>query len=203
MEEKQAALALVGGVIVIAILGFFLAQNLFNQPTPPLPPTNIPPGEIPPLIPPTTPPTIPPSTDSRQGLIDSTASPSTPAGPACPSSTQRNVPAYVGSGAAMSLAAQSGLDQCNAARSACEVQNNIPCTTTYCQSITTLSSTQKKQCIFNLTQADFVVGANGIPTKLGVGSCTTIQTSGTVSVRVSAATQPDGWTCGATLKTTN
>lgn len=203
MEEKQALMALVGGVIVIAILGFFLAQSLFSQPTPSLPPTNIPPGEIPPLIPPTTPPIIPPSTDSRQGLIDSTASPSTPAGPACPSSTQRNVPAYVGSGAAMSLAAQSGLDQCNAARSACEVQNNIPCTTTYCQSITTLSPTQKKQCIFNLTQVDFVVGANGIPTKLGDGSCTTIQTSGTVSVRVSAALQPDGWTCGATLKTTN
>jgi hypothetical protein len=71
---------------------------------------------------------------------------------------------------------------------------------TYCQSITTLSASQKKQCIFNPTQADFIVGANGIPTKLGSGSCSTIQTSGTVSVRVSAATQADGWTCGATLK---
>ena len=201
MDEKYAATALIGGVIVISVLAFFLVQGLITSPVSPAPPTTSPPVDIPPIyIPPTTPPTTPPSTDGRVGLIDSTTIPTTPAGPACPSSTQRNVPAHVGSGPAMSLAAQDALTQCQSARTACETQNNIPCTVTYCQSITTLSATQKKQCVFNLTQADFVVGANGIPTKLGSGSCSTIQTSGTVSIRTSGATQPDGWTCGATLK---
>ncbi len=201
MEEKHAAVLLIGGVIVISVLAFFLVQGLLSNPTPPSPPIYIPPVNIPPLIPPVSPPIIPPiSSGTREGLIDSTTT-TIPSGPACPSSTQRNIPAYVGSGAAMSLAAQDAIGLCNAARSACEAQNNIPCTVSYCQSMTTLSSTQKKQCLFNPTQADFVVGANGIPTKLGSGSCTTIQTSGTVSVRASGATQPDGWACGATLKT--
>lgn len=199
MDEKQAAMALIGGVIVIALVGFMLAQTLFSGqptvPTTPTPPTT--PPTTPPIIPPTTPPT---TTDGRVGLVDTTATPIVPAGPACPSSTQRNVPAYVGSGVAMSLAAQAGLSQCEAARTACETQNNIPCTTTYCQSITSISSTQKRQCIYNTTQPGFVVGANGIPTQLGNGQCNVIDTANTVSVRVSAATQPDGWTCGAVLK---
>ncbi|QQR92253.1 MAG: hypothetical protein IPJ89_03785 [Candidatus Iainarchaeum archaeon] len=201
MDEKQMAIALVGGAAVITLMAFFLIQGFVNQPvqppiTIPTQPT-IPPVTPPPIIPPTTPPT-----DVRTGLVDTTVT-TTPAGPACPSSTQRNVPAYVGSGVAMSLAAQDGITQCQSARTACETQNNIPCTTAYCQSITTISSTQKRQCIYNTTQSGFVVGANGIPTQLGSGMCTDIETANTVSVRVSAATQPDGWTCGATLKTGN
>ncbi len=201
METNPALIIIVASVLVIGIAGFFLAQAVWNipSPTPPAPPVVPPIVMIDPIYP---------------NLPNSIACPTLSDLP-CPQIAGRSLPSLVGNGSTLQAAAQVAIALCASTYDVCVLsetsekennqsactqtgctfsnqRNNSPCEIAYCSSVQNLGN-EVKTCTFTFSNSGLVAGNNSIPTQAGTGECVTVPQNprtGIVPAGIS-------WKCGA------